>query len=322
MLTDFDLWNLHIFGEGAGEGAGEGDAGEAGDIDIPSSIPARARENYKKAVSKTSGSRSHESAPQDEGQPDTTGTEGATESHVPYAELIKSDAYKEEHKAYMDKTISDRLKKYKGLEEKSSKQDALLALVAQKYGIDTTSADYLDALGKSIEEDDSYYEKYAMENDISAQEARKIVTLERKVAEQERVKQEQEREERRQNNLAIINRNAEQTKLRFPNFDLDTEMQNERFVRLVMTNNGDTTAAYMATHWEEVLNGTAQRVQQTAVQKAQQAAANAVKANQKRPVENGLGGKAASVGGEENFAAMNLEQLRAWAAEQRRKKQR
>jgi hypothetical protein len=214
----------------------------------------------------------------------------------------------------MDKTIGDRLKKYKGIEEDLGKHKAILDVVASKYGVNPNDENFLQVLQQKIDEDDSYYEQYAMEHEISTEEARRIVTMERKVAQMDAQKAQQEKEEQMRQQIMLLRQNAERTKAQFPQFDLDTEMQDERFRRLCAVNNGDTTAAYMACHWKDVLTNTVQMK----TREIQAQTAQAVASNKARPIENGLSSSAPSVV-QQDFRNMNLQQLRQYADEQRRK---
>ena len=322
------LWlNLQLFGEG-GDGGDGSSAVSAGDnaIDtsgekIPASIPEKAKKYYQKAMEKTSAN-SAVSTPLASEPVQPTNEPKATTEKIPYADLIKSDDYKEEHKAYMDKTIGDRLKKYKGIEEISGKQKAILDIVASKYGVNPDDENFLEVLQQKIDTDDSYVENYAMEHDISNEEARRILTMERKVARMdaekaaiEAEKAEIAKQEQMRQQIMLLRQNAEKTKSQFPQFDLDTEMQDERFRKLCAVNNGDTTAAYMACHWNEILPATVQM----ASRQIQAQTAQAVASNKARPIENGLSSSAPSVV-EQDFSKMNLKELRQFADEQRRKK--
>ena len=322
------LWlNLQLFGEG-GDGGDGSSAVSAGDnaIDtsgekIPASIPEKAKKYYQKAMEKTSAN-SAVSTPLASEPVQPTNEPKATTEKIPYADLIKSDDYKEEHKAYMDKTIGDRLKKYKGIEEISGKQKAILDIVASKYGVNPDDENFLEVLQQKIDTDDSYVENYAMEHDMSNEEARRILTMERKVARidaekaaVEAEKAELAKQEQMRQQIMLLRQNAEKTKSQFPQFDLDTEMQDERFRKLCAVNNGDTTAAYMACHWNEILPATVQM----ASRQIQAQTAQAVASNKARPIENGLSSSAPSVV-EQDFSKMNLKELRRFADEQRRKK--
>ena len=312
MLEFFKI-NLQLFGEGgeggdggSADGTGEGVVENSGAKEL-ASIPEKAKRYYQKAMEKT---------PKSAEKVQTTKEPKTTEKKS-YADIIKSDEYKDEHKAYMDKTIGDRLKKYKGIEENLGKHKALLDIVANKYGVNPDDENYLDTLTQKIEADDSYYENYAMEHDISAEEARKIVTMERKVAQIEAQKAAEQKQEQMRQQIMLLRQNAERTKSQFPNFDLESEMQNEKFRKLCAVNNGDTTAAYMACHWNEILPATVQM----ASQRVKEQTAQTVAANKSRPIENGLSSAASSVV-TQNFKGMSLQEIRAYADEQRRKQRR
>ena len=308
------LLNLQLFGEGGDGGDGGSTApngdnvgNESGEDKILASIPEKAQKYYKKAMDKTSASKPSQTAQAANEQQSTT-------EKLSYSDLIKSDDYKEEHKAYMDKTIGERLKKYKGLEDDLGKHKELLSLVANKYGVNPDDENFLQVLNEKIEADDSYYENYAMEHDISTDEARRIVTMERKVAKFEAEQEAQQKQEQMRQQIMMLHENAKKTKAQFPQFDLDTEMKDERFRRLCAVNNGDTTAAYMACHYNDII---ASQVQ-IASRQIQEQTARTVAANQARPVENGISSAAPSVV-QQDFSKMSLKELRQFAEEQRRK---
>ena len=316
------LLNLQLFADG-GDGAGDGGSAsasigeavggtETGENKIPASIPEKARKYYQKAMESTSNKTN---VPSTKSSDETHATnESGTAEKLSYADLIKSEDYKEEHKAYMDKTIADRLKKYKDIEDNLDKHKAILDTVAYKYGVNPTDENFLEVLAEKIDADDSYYENYAMEHDISTEEARRIVTMERKVAKIDAEKAEQERQEQARQQIMTLRQNAEKTKAQFPQFDLETEMQNEKFRRLCAVTNGDTTAAYTTCHWNEIITNTVQM----ASKQIQSQTAQSVASNKARPIENGVSSSAPSVV-QQDFRNMNLQELRKYAEEQRRK---
>lgn len=321
MLKEL-LLNLQLFADGGGDGGDGGSASastgealgqeESGEKKIPASIPEKAKKYYQKAMEKHSGSTTGATAQNsDTGQ--ATNDQSTTEK-LSYKDLIKSDEYKEEHKAYMEKTLGDRLKKYKGIEEDLGKHKAILDTVAYKYGVNPDDKNFLEVLTEKIEADDSYYENYAMEHDISTEEARRIVTMERKAAQYDAQREAMEKQEQMRQQIMVLRQNAEKTKSQFPQFDLEAEMQDERFRRLCAANNGDTTAAYMACHWNEILPSTVQM----ASRQIKSQTAQAVAANKARPIENGISSHAPSVV-QQDFRNMSLQDIRKYAEEQRRK---
>ena len=181
MLDYLLKLNLQLFAEGGdGGSAGEGTADSAaGEIEVPAGIPDRAVKNYKAAVKKTAKPVAQ-----------TTNEQNVTtdnQTKRTYDDLIKSEEYKEEHQAYMEKTIGDRLKRYKGVEEENGKMRSVLETVASKYSLDATSETFLEDLTKKVAEDNSYYENYAVEHEITPEEARRVVELERQVRQNEQV---------------------------------------------------------------------------------------------------------------------------------------
>lgn len=307
MLKKYWL-NLQLFGEGGdggnstGEGNEGGNSGEASADATLASIPEKARGAYKKALEKNKAKASSQSAN------DTDNTSGSQPGKVSYMDLIKSDDYKEEHQAYMDKTIQDRFKKYKGIEESNAKMAEALNIVASKYGLDSNADNFLDSLTQRIADDDSYYESYAMEHDISVDEAKKNIALERKVARLEKEEAQRKQEAQNAEVMAKLRASAEKTKLQFPTFDLDTEMQNPKFRSLVISTQGDTTAAYYALHGDSLIAG---RVKEE-TERARQAMANSLIANSSRPIESGLSSQAASVVNT-SFKGMSAKQMKEYA---------
>lgn len=308
------LWlNLQLFADG-GDGSGDGGSAsaptgeakvkdESGEIEIPAFVPEKAQKIYQKAMAKHKGSTTDANT-NAEGNAQTTNEPTNTTEKLSYADLIKSDDYKEEHKAYMDKTIGDRLKKYKGIEEDLGKHKAILDTVALKYGVNPNDENFLETLTEKIDADDSYYETYAMEHNIDTTEARRIVTMERKATQYDAQKEEMARQEQMRQQIMTLRQNAERTKAQFPDFDLETEMQNDTFRRLCAATNGDTTAAFKACHHDEIIANTVR----VASRQIQSQTAQSVASNKTRPIENGISSQAPSVV-EQSFKGMTLKEL-------------
>jgi len=302
-------------GDGAGSATGEGAAsgensGES--IDIPSSIPERGRKLFAEVMKGQSAAKKEPEVKEEPAK------EEAKPSKLTYDEIIKSDDYKEAHREYMEKAINDRLKRYKGQEKSLKEAMALLNTIGTKYGLDSEDKDYMTKLSAAVADDDSYYEKYAEEHDMTPTEARKLVTLERRVKEAETEKQRVYEEEQQRAQFEVIRRNAAITQQKYPNFDLASELGNPAFVNILRATNGDTTAAYIATHHNEVIQSAALN----AAKQAQIATANTIASGSQRPQENGMTGStaAAQVSVFPNFNNMNKEQLAAWAESQRKKR--
>lgn len=329
-----DYFDLQLFGEGGGDGGssgGEGGEGFTG-ADIQNNdpelarIPERARETYRKAKAKAGASRA--AASTEESENPTIETVDETDNanqRLSYADLIKSDEYKDEHHAYMEKAIQDRFRKYKGIEDKLSKSEEMLTKIAAKYGLDSASPTFIDDLSSRIDEDDSYYEDYALEHDMSTKEAKEVLQMKQRLARAEALEAQRKQEEEDNARIQALQRSAEQTKQRYPSFDLRTELQNERFRRILGATQGDTKAAYEAVHFDEIQNAmrvSAQQMAQAAVNKAQTQTAQAIASNRRRPVESGLSSQPAiSQEAEiERIKHMSRKELAEYAAELRKAK--
>lgn len=307
-----NLWlDLQLFGDG-GDGGSAGEGGGEASGEAPSGatamdaelarVPERARDAYKKALEKN-----RKPAAQVQTTEEPKGEEKP--SHVAYADLIKSDEYKEEHKAYMDKTIKDRFKKYEGMEASNAKMQDMLSKISLKYGLNPDSESFMDDLSARIDADDSFYEDYAMEHDISVDEARKNIELERKVRNLEAMEEQRRQEMAQAEAIRVLRENAERTKAEYPEFDLETEMQNEQFRRQCAVTNGDTTAAYVSLHYRDIIT---QKVAQES-QKAKQAIAQSIATNGSRPIESGMSNAPAAIIQPRPFNNMSAKELKDYA---------
>lgn len=331
-------------GAQAGGTAATGDTGNDattsanGAAAVPAFIPEKARAIYQKAMKRTSatqenaGSEARAAVPDTKDQPPADkpaakepGTKDVTaketdKTRKSYAELIKDPFYKEEHTRYMEATIRERLKGANARQESLAKQNAemqeILATVATKYGLDPNSEAFLQELKRATGEDDSFYEAYAAEHDMSSAEARRTVELERRLAATEREVQARRDAEQQAAAVDSLRESGAKTKALYPDFDLDFEMKDPRFVRIVAATGGDTTAAYFATHHKELVSGAVQK----ASEEAARATMNSVRAGMARPTENGVSNTPPAARAEVDYSKMNLQQIRAEADRLRRER--
>ena len=92
-----------------------------------------------------------------------------------FQELIKGE-FKEEYAKRTQAIIDDRFKKYKGTEERLNSIDPILKTLADKYGAD---ANDIEALKKAIDEDDSFFQKAAMDRGLTVKQYKEVRALER-----------------------------------------------------------------------------------------------------------------------------------------------
>ena len=233
---------------------------------------------------------------------DTTDTES-------FETLIQGkykDDYDKMVKARVKEAISKRFKNQDDFKAKYEGLTPLLSQIATKYGIDPNDH---DALTNAIANDNSLYEQEAFEKGIDVETLKQMKTLERenarlKASEDARLRDEQGREAFNQ-----LVQQGEQLKQIYPQFNLDDEMMNEAFGRL-LANNVPMQTAYEVIHKDEILSsGMAYAVQKTAANISSSIASGA-----RRPSENGMSSQATASAGQLDPTKLTLKDFAALRA--------
>lgn len=193
--------------------------------------------------------------------------------------LIRGE-YKDQYNKRVQDTVRRRMR---GTQETVDKYNAtvpLLELLGSKYG--TTD---IAALVKAVEEDAGLWEHEASERGMSAEQLRMQKKLERDV----RMMEQRQAEDQRRQAYQQLVRQTEELKTVYPDFDLDTELQNPAFSKLLRAGI-DPKTAFEVVHKDEIIPA----AMQWAVQQTKAQVANAVAANAARPKENGVSSQSAA----------------------------
>lgn len=314
------LWRQQIFGgEGAGAGAaaagsGEGEAqGESveGDGDdgrqtlrglgVPEAVLDRSRSKgrlpsrMQRAFRDGAGDYAGGAEPgQDEGgeaaeKPENrSGQEQqAGDGGLDWEAIKKNPAFNER----IQGIVQSRLKEESAASEKLNALAPLLQQLAKDRGvdIDVSNLNTLDvnAFTRAMQQDDSFFESKAAELGVTPDVAKEIIGLQE--FRDDTLKQQEEQAQRAafEAHVGKLFQQAEELKAILPDFDLDREFQNERFVQLTSPQAGlSVEEAYFALHHDEMqAAGMA-----AAARVAQEKIANSVRANRMRPQESGGGG--------------------------------
>lgn len=262
--------NLQLFGEGAGE-SGDSGTGEQ----------EATGENAIAAVSQSKGENNPE------GQTLTAeGQATPPDRNAEFEKLIKGE-YKDLYDARIKDTVQKRLKSTKETVEKYNALAPTLEMLSKKYGVDASD---IEALNKAIEDDDAYYEEEALQKGVSVEQLKTIHKMERENAELKRQMQEQEVRENANKIYSKWLEQAEALKSVYPNFNLETELQNTRFVELLKSNI-DVRTAFEVMHKDEIVGS----AMQFTAQQTKQKVVNSIIANGARPTENGTGSQSSAV---------------------------
>lgn len=254
MYKEFDL---RLFSEGAAEGAPEGKNSSA-----ENNIPVAGEESQNNQVA-----------------PEET-----------FEDLIKGK-YKKDFETKVKDVISKRLKNSREAEDRLSKMNVMLEVLGSRYGIDTSDINNIDydRLASQIEEDNSYYEEEALEKGLDVETLKQIKKMERENNRLRQIMAEKTRQEKTMQEWQNIVVKSEEVKERYPEFNLETEMENPTFAKLV-ANGISPMNAYQSLHYDEIQ----ERILKQAAQKTTEKISNAVQSNLNRPAENGINSAPAS----------------------------
>ena len=199
-----------------------------------------------------------------------------------FADLIKGD-YKQEADKYIQGIVRERVKASK---DTIAQQGDILNIVAAKYGMDTSD---LAALKDKVSNDDAYYEDRAMEEGLTVDQYKRIAQAESKARAYDEAMAQQQRDQAAQQQVAEWQAQAEEVKQAFPGFDLQTEVSNPTFQRLLQAG-VDMRSAYVACHEAEIMQG----AMQYTASEVRRATANEIAAKGSRPRENASSSQAAA----------------------------
>ena len=278
------MLSLQIFAEGAGAVGGAGDGGTA---QGQGAMAGAASQQMKGAKSNPLADVKYgiqeEAAPAAEVQKPT---EAQPDPNAEFEKLIKGQ-YKEQYDARMQDTIQKRLKGTKETVDKYNALQPVLEILAKKHGVDASD---IEALQKAIEADDSYFEEEALKRGMSVQDLKTIRKMERENADLKRQMQEQQTKEKADKLYAQWLQQEQDTKKVYPSFNMQAEMQNQKFVDLLKSNI-DVKTAYEVIHKDEIIPAAMQFTAKTVEQKL----TNKIIANGARPTENGMSSQGAAV---------------------------
>lgn len=194
-----------------------------------------------------------------------------------FRDMIKGE-YKDLYDAEVQKIVKNRLKGMGDLQKQVSDQQEIIDRMNAKYGTSD-----LKALGEAIDHDESLWEQAADAAGMTTEQYIQFQNLERQNNQLMRAEEERVRREKTQKQVNAWLQESATLKEQFPEFDLETEMGNERF-QAMLRSGVPVDQAYKVMHFDELQNRTAQAVAQT----TEQAVTANIKAKGSRPTENGL----------------------------------
>lgn len=314
--------NLQLFAEGCGDGGAAAAAASAADaapaVQEPALRPAEERLARRSGVLKRSSreegspSQSAQSAASSneggalgseekseldeeaaENQNEAEGKDGEEKGKIKspeerrkaFGELLRGE-YADLTEELMQNAVTEATRRL----EASPAMKGLMQALQEKYGTDANDLIALtEAVRNGAVKDDAYYEKLAMEKGVSTKTARELDKLEsqnKQLTEQQQLIRQMERQREQQARIAELqagwDREAEQLKAQYPDFNMAEVLANPE-VEKMMRSGVSMTSAYRSAYFDHILKqqqaATAQQVEQGVVNRMQQRNA--------RPGENG-----------------------------------
>ena len=314
--------NLQLFAEGCGDGGAAAAAASAADaapaVQEPALRPAEERLARRSGVLKRSSreegspsqsAQSAASSPEGgalgseekseldeeaaENQNEAEGKDGEEkgktkspeERRKAFGELLRGE-YADLTEELMQNAVTEATRRL----EASPAMKGLMQALQEKYGTDANDLVALtEAVRNGAVKDDAYYEKLAMEKGVSTKTARELDKLEsqnKQLTEQQQMIRQMERQREQQARIAELqagwDREAEQLKAQYPDFNMAEVLANPE-VEKMMRSGVSMTNAYRSAYFDHILKqqqaATARQVEQGVVNRMQQRNA--------RPGENG-----------------------------------
>lgn len=212
-------------------------------------------------------------------------TKSPEERRKAFGELLRGE-YADLTEELMQNAVTEATRRL----EASPAMKGLMQALQEKYGTDANDLVALtEAVRNGAVKDDAYYEKLAMEKGVSTRTARELDKLEsqnKHLTEQQQMIQQMERQREQQARIAELqagwDREAEQLKAQYPDFNMAEVLANPE-VEKMMRSGVSMTNAYRSAYFDHILKqqqaATAQQVEQGVVNRMQQRNA--------RPGENG-----------------------------------
>ena len=295
-MNDIVLLNirLDLFDGGAAAAAGGDGAGASatGEAQASSGSTRRGKKSgeYSNVVfgkqDAQPAAADHASAPAAEEKKTEVQTTSNTleERRKQYRSMIEGE-FKDLYTEDTQRIINRRFKEGKVAEDALQKQQPVIDMLMQRYKIaDGDMAKLLTA----VENDDAYWSEAADEAGMTVEAYKEFSRQKRELDAIRKQQTQNQQREAAEKQLQQWYTEGEEVKAAYPDFDLNTEAQNPRFMAMLKSG-VPVMHAYKVMHMDEIMTD----AMQTAAKRSEQAVVNNIKARGSRPAENGLSSQSA-----------------------------
>lgn len=283
--------NLKLFDGGAGAG-GAAAAGEAGTAGSATAENTGVKDGSQGAAE---GAEGEDVADQNPAAEDPEVRRQA------YRDMIEQykDLYQEDVQGIVDR----RLRGNREMKENFDKAMGFINFLGNRYGIQDGN---IDNIQKAVEEDEAYWEDAAAKEGLSTEQYKHMKKLESENAQFREAKENAERLQQRNQMYQKWNDEAKELSKLYKGFNLNEEVKNPDFVKLLGAGVPMRTI-FETLHHDEILSGA---MAYTAKQVAKKQI-DAIKSGQNRPSEGAAGGSTSFPGVKsiENMSGAQIKEL-------------
>lgn len=208
---------------------------------------------------------------------DTQGQEDVPNSQAEFENLIKGQ-YANEFQSAVQGIMDQRFKNTENYQNTIANYEQAMAPLYALYGVKSGDT---EALRTAIESDENLYAQKADQQGITAQQFKENLRLKIEADQGRAFKEQMEQEARKRETFARWDREAAELNTIVPNFNLESELQNEDFQNALNRGNSVRDAFFIA-HMAEILSGTQAETQAKTTNRF----VENFRARQSRPAEN------------------------------------
>lgn len=276
------ILHLHLFDGGAAGAASAGDgdgAGTGGFANLENGSESAVVYGKQENPQVADGKESQVAA-------DEKGQSTQVDKSKAFKDMIKGE-YKEEYQKLFETQLTNRMKRFSGMEEQLNQSQEVLGMLYNVYGVPNGD---MESLSRAIQNDDNLILAQAEAAGLAPEQYRYMLQLQQQADMSRQQAEAAEQQAFIQNQMADWQTQAEEFKGFFPDFDLASELQNPDFAGLLQ-GGISVRAAFNAVHADEIIDGA---IAQTA-QSVKESVTENIRARGNRPAENGTVARAGVV---------------------------
>lgn len=251
--------------------------GEGGESGSDSGLGAEARAFAESIGMEWNGAEVSSNG--NEASPSDVGNHEEANPQQEFAELIgKGGKYHDAYGQAVTQAINQRFRNQSDLQAKIDSYDDVMSPLFERYGL---AQGDVEGLRNSLQGDESLYVQAAEEEGLSVEQYREQLRLKADAERGRQLLAEYKNQQERNAKFANWEKQADELRQAFPNFDLGQELKSEQFGKM-LDSGISVQDAFVAMHAEDILSG----INEETTRSAKQNVLDNIRSRQARPQEN------------------------------------